>query len=56
MDEEGNYLVSWDLVFRPEVEGGLGSVRLLLKKKALVGKWLWWFPRKGGFVASCYML
>ncbi|KAJ9678120.1 hypothetical protein PVL29_022881 [Vitis rotundifolia] len=42
-----DHLVSWDVVCIPKAKGGLGLGRISLRNSALLGKWLWRFPRKG---------
>ena len=46
--EEGkkDYLVSWDLVCRPKEVGGVGSGEISLRNQALLGKWLWRYPKE----------
>ncbi|KAL5569664.1 hypothetical protein UlMin_026239 [Ulmus minor] len=41
---KGRSLVDWKLVCIPKERGGLGIGNLLLRNKALLGKWLWRFP------------
>ena len=41
-----DHLISWDLVRKPKVEGGLGSGKISLRNHALFRKWLWRFPRE----------
>ena len=43
MERGGGHLVSWKLVTRPKIKGGLGIGRLKEKNKALMFKWLWRF-------------
>jgi hypothetical protein len=38
---EGNYLVSWDIITRPLKLGGLGVPNLYFQSWALQAKWLW---------------
>ena len=40
----GDHLVSWKVVGRAKIKGGLGIGRLKEKNKALLFKWLWRFP------------
>lgn len=44
--EEGkrDYLVKWDIVTKPTLQGGLGAWALKEKNEALMAKWLWRFP------------
>ncbi|RVX21242.1 hypothetical protein CK203_002283 [Vitis vinifera] len=46
--EEGkkNHLISWDVVCRPKEFGPLGIGKTTLRNRALLGKWLWTFPRE----------
>ncbi|KAJ9689257.1 hypothetical protein PVL29_014768 [Vitis rotundifolia] len=41
-----DHLVSWDAVCKPRVKGGLGFGKIPLRNRALLGKWLWRFPRE----------
>ncbi|KAL5539932.1 hypothetical protein UlMin_042971 [Ulmus minor] len=41
---KGRSLVGWKLVCKSKECGGLGIGNLLLRNKALLGKWLWKFP------------
>ena len=41
-----DHLVSWDVVCKPRVKGGLGFGKIYLRNFALLGKWLWRFPRE----------
>ncbi|RVX05009.1 hypothetical protein CK203_019326 [Vitis vinifera] len=41
-----DHLISWDLVCKSKVEGGLGFGKVSLKSHALLGKWLWRFPKE----------
>ena len=43
---KGRSLVAWDLVVRSKEIGGLGLGNLKKNNLALVGKWLWRFPRE----------
>ena len=42
-----DHLVSWDVVCNPKMKGGLGLGRISLRNSALLGKWLWRYPREG---------
>ena len=41
-----NHLISWDVVCKPKAKGGLGFGKISLRNYALLGKWLWRFPRE----------
>ncbi|KAJ9709801.1 hypothetical protein PVL29_001319 [Vitis rotundifolia] len=41
-----DHLVRWDVVCNPKAEGGLGFGKISLRNIALLGKWLWRFPRE----------
>ena len=41
-----DHLVSWDAVCKPRVKGGLGFGKISLGNLALLGKWLWRYPRE----------
>jgi hypothetical protein len=41
-----DHLVNWESCCKPKAEGGLGLGNLVAKNLALVGKWLWRFPRE----------
>ena len=41
-----DHLVSWDAVCKPRVKGGLGIGNIPLRNRALLGKWLWRYPRE----------
>ena len=42
-----DYLVSWDVMCKSKAKGGLGFEKIILKNVALLGKWLWRYPREG---------
>ena len=48
-DWEGkrDHLVRWDVVCKPKAIGGLGFGNISLRNLALLGKWLWRYPREG---------
>ncbi|RVW40638.1 putative ribonuclease H protein [Vitis vinifera] len=41
-----DHLSRWDVVSRPKELGGLGFRKTSLRNIALLGKWLWRFPRE----------
>ncbi|RVW35158.1 Transposon TX1 uncharacterized 149 kDa protein [Vitis vinifera] len=41
-----DHLIRWDVVSRPKELGGLGFGKTCLRNIALLGKWLWRFPRE----------
>ena len=41
-----DHLVSWDIVCNPKVKGGLEFGKISLRNLALLGKWLWRYPRE----------
>ena len=41
-----DHLVSWNVVCKPRVKGGLGFGKISLRNLALLGKWLWRYPRE----------
>ncbi|RVW15386.1 putative ribonuclease H protein [Vitis vinifera] len=41
-----DHLIRWDVVCRPKKLGGLGFGKTSLRNIALLGKWLWRFPRE----------
>ncbi|RVX06522.1 Protein SWEETIE [Vitis vinifera] len=41
-----DHLIRWDVVSRPKELGGLGFGKTSLRNIALLGKWLWRFPRE----------
>ncbi|RVW71380.1 putative ribonuclease H protein [Vitis vinifera] len=42
-----DHLVRWDVVCNPKERGGLGFGNISLRNLALLGKWLWRYPREG---------
>ncbi|RVW47665.1 Protein PIR [Vitis vinifera] len=42
-----DHLVSWEVVCKPKAIGGLGFGKIVLRNVALLGKWLWRYPREG---------
>ena len=42
-----DHLVRWDVVCKPKAIGGLGFGNISLRNLALLGKWLWKYPREG---------
>ena len=41
-----DHLLSWEVVCRSKEQGGLGYGKISLRSRALLGKWLWRFPRE----------
>ncbi|RVX21544.1 putative ribonuclease H protein [Vitis vinifera] len=41
-----DHLVRWEAVCKPRIIGGLGIGKIPLRNRALLGKWLWRFPRE----------
>ena len=41
-----DHLVIWELVCRPKEFGGLGFREISLRNQALLGKWLWRYPKE----------
>ena len=41
-----DHLVRWDAVCKPRVKVGLGIGKIPLRNRALLGKWLWRFPKE----------
>ncbi|RVX20088.1 DDT domain-containing protein PTM [Vitis vinifera] len=41
-----DHLVRWDAMCKSRVKGGLGIGKIPLRNRALLGKWLWRFPRE----------
>ena len=41
-----DYLVSWDVMCKLRVKGGLRFGKISLRNLALLGKWLWRYPRE----------
>ena len=42
-----DHLVRWDVVCKPKTIGGLGLGNIFWRNLALLGKWLWRYPREG---------
>ena len=42
-----DHLVSQDVVCNPKAKGGLGFGKIFIRNFALLGKWLWRYPREG---------
>ena len=42
-----DHLVSWDVVCKPKAKGCLGFGKIALRNVALLGKWLWRYPKEG---------
>ncbi|RVW66522.1 putative ribonuclease H protein [Vitis vinifera] len=42
-----DHLVRWDVVCKPKTIGGLGLGNISWRNLALLGKWLWRYPREG---------
>ena len=42
-----NHLVSWDVVCKSKAKRGLGFEKIVLRNVALLGKWLWTYPKEG---------
>ncbi|RVW20057.1 LINE-1 retrotransposable element ORF2 protein, partial [Vitis vinifera] len=40
-----DHLVNWDVVCKPKSRGGLGFGKISIRNVALLGKWLWRYPR-----------
>ena len=49
-----DHLVNWDVVCKPKSRGGLGFGKISIRNVALLGKWLWRYPREGS--ALCIRL
>ncbi|RVW67200.1 hypothetical protein CK203_065147 [Vitis vinifera] len=43
---EEDHLIRWEVVSRPREMGGLGFGKTSMRNSALLGKWLWRFPRE----------
>ncbi|RVW72046.1 Transposon TX1 uncharacterized 149 kDa protein [Vitis vinifera] len=41
-----DHLVSWDVVCNQKAKGGLGFGKISIRNFALLGKWLWRYPRR----------
>lgn len=44
--DKSSHLVSWKVVSKPKDAGGLGIGNLILRNKALLGKWWWRFHKE----------
>ncbi|WJZ98266.1 hypothetical protein VitviT2T_016805 [Vitis vinifera] len=42
-----DHLVNWDVVCKPKSRGGLGFGKISIRNVALLGKWMWRYPREG---------
>ena len=42
-----DHLVRWDVVCKPKEIVGLGFGNIYLRNLALLGKWLWRYPKEG---------
>ena len=42
-----DYLISWDVVCNPKAKGGLEFGKISIRNFALLGKWLWRYPKEG---------
>ena len=42
-----DHLVNWDMVCKAKEFGGLGFGKISLRNQALLGKWLWRYPKEG---------
>ena len=41
-----DHLISWDVMCKPKAKEGLGFGKISLMNLALLGKWLWRYPRE----------
>ncbi|RVW27818.1 hypothetical protein CK203_107068 [Vitis vinifera] len=46
LEGKKDYLIRWEVVTRPKELGGLGFGKTSMRNIALLGKWLWRFPRE----------
>ena len=46
-ESKRDHLVSWDVVCSAKAKGGLRFGKISLRNLALLGKWLWRYPREG---------
>ena len=47
---DANTIVRWDVVCKPKEIGSLGFGNSSLRNLALLGKWLWRYPREGSAI------
>ncbi|RVW19678.1 Structural maintenance of chromosomes protein 3, partial [Vitis vinifera] len=45
-ERKRDHLIRWEVVSRPREMGGLGFGKTSMRNSALLGKWLWRFPRE----------
>ena len=43
---KNDHLLSWDLVYKPKEVDGLGLGKISLRNQALLGKWIWRYPKE----------
>ena len=43
---KNDHLLSWDLVCKPKEVGGLRLGKISLRNQALLGKWIWRYPKE----------